>query len=75
MPPPFETDRGARVRRNPWIMALGASPFGAAFAAIVAAIGFGATPALVVLPHLFILGAVFSVLAWRKNARPPHPKA
>ncbi len=70
MPPPFETDRGARVRRNPWIMALGASPFGAAFAAIVAAIGFGATPALVVLPHLFILGAVFSVLAWRKNARP-----
>lgn len=70
MPPPFETDRAARVRRNPWIMALAASPLWLALAAIVSAVGFGVLQPLMVLPHLIILGAVFSALAWRKNSRP-----
>lgn len=70
MPPPFETDRAARVRRNPWIMALAASPLGLALAAIVGAIGFGAPQPLVILPHMIILGLVFSAFAWKKNSRP-----
>lgn len=66
----FETQRAARVRRNPWIMAAAASPFAVAVAEIAAAIALGVPQALVALPHMIALGAMLMVLAWRKNPRP-----
>ncbi len=68
----FETQRGARVHRNPWIMAAAASPLAVAFAEIVAAIALGLPQALIVLPHMLGLGAALTVVAWRKNPRPRH---
>ena len=68
----FETMRGARVHRNPWIMAAAALPFGVAFGAIVAALALGAPETLVFLPHMLGLGAALTAVAWRKNPRPRH---
>ena len=68
-PPPFETARGARVRRNPWIMALAASPFFVAIAALIGALAVRAPPAAMFTPHLLGLGTAFTILAWRKNLR------
>lgn len=70
MATPFETGTGARVRRNPWYMALAASPFAIALAEIVIAAVTKAPGVLVVLPHMIFLGVAFTFLAWRKNAKP-----
>ncbi|MFO0588309.1 MAG: hypothetical protein U0441_12245 [Polyangiaceae bacterium] len=67
MTPPFETDRGARVHRNPWILGLAALPFFALLVLGVIAIRSGAPQPMFLTPHMLILGTVFSVLAWQRN--------
>src|SRR5262249_23003375 len=66
----FVSDKAARVRRNPWIMGLAASPFAVVLAEIVGAVVFPLPQALVLLPHMLAIGTAATIFAWRKNARP-----
>ena len=79
MTPPFETDRAARVHRNPWIMGLSALPFLSLLVLGVISLRVGAPQPMFVTPHMLILGTVFSVLAWQRNLwhieRPGHLRA
>ncbi len=70
MPPAFETDRAARVRRNPWIMGLAALPFAIVLGEILVAIVFRMPQALVLVFHMLALGTFLTIFAWRKNKFP-----
>lgn len=65
-PSRFETNFAARIRRNPWAMALGCTPFGAAIVGGIAAAA-GYPLALTIVPHLIIIGVVLLSYLWRKN--------
>lgn len=59
----------ALVRRNPWMLALGASPLVAAIAcAIGAVVTKNATP-IVFIPHLLMLSVALSTFVWIRNPR------
>lgn len=67
---PFTSDSVSLVRRNPYWMALGASPFFAAFGLIVAAIVTAKAAFLAPLFHLGAMGAAFTFVAYKTNKNP-----
>lgn len=59
----------ALVRRNPWMLALGASPLAAVLACIISAILFKSIMPLIFIPHFLILSAALTALIWIRNPR------
>lgn len=65
----FESDELLLVRRNPWVMALAASPALISLAALIA--GFSVRKDFFAgLFHPAFLAAALTMVAWRKNWRP-----